>query len=216
MCKAYPPKKLKTRDFTNKGMEAYKQTTKYTSAASSLLMILNHYGKLDLTKENEYKIWQNSAQLPTRVSSIFALAVIAENLGIKTSIVVGNTKFEYPNYRFKRYRLKDIEQARFTSSIFLKKAKEKRIPIKTRDFDLEEVKQHIKEGKILMLRINVGKLRNKKVTCNYVVVYGYSNNKFLIMDARNGKMIIREEDMREALETVTTKGKRDRRMVIFG
>ncbi|MFH1332407.1 MAG: peptidase C39 family protein [archaeon] len=197
-------------------MEAYKQTTKYTSAASSLLMILNHLGKLELNKENEYKIWQNSAQLPTRASSIFALAAIAQNLGIKTKIVVGNTKFEYPNYRFKKYKLKDIEQAKFTSNIFLKKAKEKNIPIEERDFDLEEVKKHLREGKVLMLRVNVGKIRDRKVTCNYVVVYGNSNNKFLIMDTRRGKMLIPEEDMREALETVTTKGKRDKRMVIFG
>jgi len=197
-------------------MEAYKQTTKYTSAASSLLMILNHFGKLELTKENEYKIWQNSAQLPTRASSIFALATIAQNLGVKTKIVVGNTKFEYPNYRFKKYKLKDIEQAKFTSNIFLKKAKERNILVEERDFDLEEVKKHLREGKVLMLRVNVGKIRDRKVTCNYVVVYGNSNNKFLIMDTRRGKMLIPEEDMREALETVTTKGKRDKRLVIFG
>jgi hypothetical protein len=197
-------------------MEIYKQTTKYTGAASSLLMVLNHFGKLELTKENEYKIWQNSAQLPTRVSSIFALAVIAENVGIKTRIVVGNTKFEYPNYRFKRYKLKDIEQAKFTSSIFLRKAKEKKIPVEERNFDLEDVKKRLREGKTIMLRINVGKLRGKKVTCNYVVVNGYSNKKFLMIDAKKGKMLVPEEEMQEALETVTTKGKRDNRMIIFG
>lgn len=197
-------------------MEVYKQTTKYTGAASSLLMVLNHYNKLELTKENEYKIWQNSAQLPTRASSIFALATIAENLGIKTRIVVGNTKFEYPNYRFKKYKLKDIEQAKFTSNIFLTKAREKKIAVEERDFKLEEVKKHLKEGKVLMVRVNVGKLREKKVTCNYIIVYGYSNKKFLIIDSKNGKMLTPEEDMEEALETVTTKGKRDKRMVIFG
>ncbi len=197
-------------------MEVYKQTTKYTSAASSLLMILSHYKKLELTKENEYKIWQNSAQLPTRVSSIFGLATIAENLGVKAKIIVGNTKFEYPNYRFKRYKLKDIEQAKFTSNIFLKKAKEKNISIEERDFGIEEVKKYIKNGKILMLRLNVGVIRNKKVTSNYVVVYGHGNGKFLIVDAKKGKMLIQEEHMKEALETIATKGRRDKRMVIFG
>jgi len=198
------------------GMESYKQTTKYTGAASSLLMVLNHYGKLELTKENEYKVWQNSAVLPTRVCSIFALAIIAENMGVKTKIIVGNTKFEYPNYRFKKYKLKDIEQARYTSAIYFKKAKEKKIPIEERGFDIEEIKQRLKEGKILMLRLNVGVLRKQKVTCNYVVVYGYSNEKFLVIDAKKGKMLVQEEEMKEALETVTTKGKRDKRMLIFG
>ncbi len=197
-------------------MEVYKQTTKYTSAASSLLMVLNHYKKLELTKENEYKIWQNSAQLPTRVSSIFGLATIAENLGVKAKIIVGNTKFEYPNYRFKRYKLKDIEQAKFTSNIFLKKAKEKNISIEERDFGIEEVKKYIKNNKVLMLRLNVGIIRKKKVTSNYVVVYGYGNGKFLIVDAKKGKMLIPEEHMKEALETIATKGRRDKRMVIFG
>lgn len=181
-----------------------------------MLMILNHFNKLELTKDNEYKIWQNSAQLPTRASSIFALATIAENLGIKTRIIVGNTKFEYPNYRFKKYKLKDIEQATYTSNLFLKKAKEKKIAIEERDFNLEEVKKHLKGGKILMLRINVGKIRDRKVTCNYIIIHGYSNKKFLIIDSKKGKMLIPEEEMQEALETVVSKGKRDKRMIIFG
>jgi hypothetical protein len=197
-------------------MEIYKQTTKYTGAASSLLMVLNYFKKLELNKENEYKIWQNSALLPTRVSSIFALAVIAENMGVKTKVVVGTTRFDYPNYRFKKYRLKDIEQARYTSTIYLKKAKDKKIPIEEREFDIEEVKQRLKEGKVLLLRLNVGVLRKKKVTCNYVVVYGYSNEKFLLVDSKKGKMLVPEEEMKEALETVKTKGKRDKRMIIFG
>ena len=197
-------------------MEIYKQTTKYTGAASSLLMVLNYFKKLELNKENEHKIWQNSALLPTRVSSIFALAVIAENMGIKTKVVVGTTRFDYPNYRFKKYKLKDIEQARYTSTIYLKKAKDKKIPIEEREFDIEEVKQRLKEGKVLMLRLNVGLLRKRKVTSNYVVVYGYSNEKFLLVDAKKGKMLVPEEEMKEALETIKTKGKRDKRMIIFG
>ena len=41
-------------------MQPYKQTTKYTSAASALLMVLDHYDKLKPTRENEYKIWNDS------------------------------------------------------------------------------------------------------------------------------------------------------------
>lgn len=205
----------KKRDDVKTNMQEYKQTTKYTGAAASLLMVLNHYDKLELTRENEYRIWQNSALLPTRVSSIFALGVIAQNLGVKTSIVVGNTKFEYPNYRFKKYKLKDIEDAQYTSDIFLEKAKEKSIEVEEREFSLGEVKKHLNEGKVIMLRLNVGGIRNRKVTCNFVVVYGYSNEKFLVMDAKKGKVLLPEEEMREAFETVTTKGKRDQRMVIF-
>lgn len=197
-------------------MEVYKQTTKYTAASSSLLMILNHYNKLELSKENEYKIWQNSAQLPTRSSSIFGLAVIASNMEVKLKVIVGNTKFEYPNYRFKGYKLKEIEDAKFTSEIFLKKAKEKKIIIEEKDFGIGEVKKYLRTGKTLMVRINVGILREQKATCNYIVVYGYSDEKFLIIDPKKGKMIAHEEDFQEALETVATKGKRDKRMIVFG
>ncbi len=196
-------------------MEPYIQTTDYTAAPSCLLSILNHFNKLELKRKNEFKIWMKSALLPIRASSIYALAITAKKHGLKPKIVAGNLDYEYPNYRFKSYKLKEINQAKITSKLYLKKAQKENIKIEKKDFDLDYVKKLLMKKKILLLRLNIGIIRNIKSTSNYVVVYGYGNNKFLVNDSRLGKLLIPEEQMKEAFETVITKCKRDSRMIIF-
>ncbi len=196
-------------------MEPYIQTTDFTAAPSSLLSILNHFNKLESTRENEFKLWMKSALLPIRACSIYGLALIAKKHGLKPTIITGNLDYEYPNYRFKSYKLKELNQAKLTSRIYFKKAKKEKIKIEKKEFDFEEVKKLLINKKILLLRLNVGIIRNTKAVSNYVAVFGYGNNKFLINDPRQGKLLIPEEQMKEAFETVKTKCKRDNRMIIF-
>jgi len=196
-------------------MQPYIQTTEYTAAPSCLLSILNHFNKLELKRKNEFKIWMNSALLPIRASSIYALALTAKKYGLKPKIIAGNLDYEYPNYRFKSYKLKELNQAKITSNLFFKKAKKEKIKIEQKEFDLDYVKKLLINKKILLLRLNVGIIRNTKTTSNYVTVYGYGNNKYLINDSRLGKLLVPEEQMKEAFETVQTKCKRDHRMIIF-
>jgi len=196
-------------------MQVYKQTTDFTSSASSLLMILNHFNRLELTRENEFRIWQKSALLPIRACSIYGLALVAKEHDVNSKIVVGNLDYEYPNYRFKSYTKKELNNAKFTSKLYFNQAKIMKINIEERIFDVDEVKKLLNEKNILLLRINVGPLRNIKTTANYVVVHGYSDNKFLIFDSRIGKKLVQEDQFRECFETVKTKGKRDHRMIIF-
>jgi len=196
-------------------MESYTQTTDYTAAPSCLLSILNHFNKLELTRENEFKIWMESSLLPIRASSIYALAITAKKYNLKPKIVSGSLDYEYPNYRFKSYKLKELNQAKITSKIYFKEAKRQGIKIEKKEFDFEEVKNLLNEKNILLLRLNVGMIRNTKSVSNYVAVFGYANNKFLINDARLGKQLIPEDQMKEAFETVQIKCKRDNRMIIF-
>ncbi|MDD5331995.1 MAG: peptidase C39 family protein [Candidatus Nanoarchaeia archaeon] len=196
-------------------MEFYVETTDYTGSSSALLMVLNHFNKLELTRENEFQIWRKTALLPVRASSIYGLALYAKELGLDPKIYVENKEYEYPNYRFKSYTLKEINHAKFTSNLILKEAEQKGIKIYEKKITLDDIKKFLKEDRILLVRMNVGVFRDHKAQSNFVVVYGYGDKKFLIMDPKVGKKLIPEDQFKESFETVVTKCKRDNRAIVF-
>jgi len=202
-----------------KSMQLYKQTTRYTCAASSLAMVINHF-KPDykLSIENEFDIWHKTATLPTRGSSIYALAIYAHEKGVPLQIVVGEHEYKFPGYKFKAYKKKEIEIANYSSELFYKKAAELKINIEEREFTLEAVKDYLKSGKVVLLRLIIGILRGSKENkrnSHYVPVYSYKDGKFKIMDPRNGPLEVDEDVMLDAFEKVS-EVKRDHRMIVFG
>lgn len=181
-------------------------------------MILNHFdNSFELSKENEFRLWQQSCALPTRSSSIFSLANIAHQRKIPVKVIVGDAEYKFPNYRFLGYKLGEIEEATFFSELYLKEAKKAGIKIDEREFDIDEVKNFLKQKKILILRLNAGVLRGQRSTANYIPVFDYKNGKFSLIDPKDGlKKDVDELKMKEALETVKTKCKRDLRIAVFG
>ncbi|KYK26267.1 hypothetical protein AYK26_05665 [Euryarchaeota archaeon SM23-78] len=199
-------------------MQAYIQTTEYTTAASSLMAVINHFKPdFKLSRENEFFIWQNTVNLPVRASSIYGLAVFAKQQGLNPNIVLGEKEYDYPDYRFKGYTKKEIDEAKFSSKLYHKKARELGIKIEEKEFDFKEVRKLVKLGKILMLRLNEGALRESGSTSKYVVVHGFDNKykAFSVMDPKQGLVNVSEDLLREAFETLETKKKRDPRMIIF-
>ncbi|MCF7866755.1 peptidase C39 family protein [Candidatus Woesearchaeota archaeon] len=198
-------------------MKEYKQTTEYTCAASSLLMVINHFNSdFKLNQENEFEIWRNSANLPTRASSIFGLANIAKNKGITVEIIMESSSYDFPDYRFKGYKKVDVQAAEKMSNIQMQKSKENNINISIKEFHEEEIKKQLEQGKILMVRLNAGIIRETKSTSQYIVISEIKNEQYVVYDPLIGKKIITKEQLKEALETLHTKNKRDNRIIIFG
>lgn len=198
-------------------MKSYVQTTDYTCAASSLLMIINHYKpEFELSQENEFEIWRASVNLPTRASSIFGLARFALDKGLNPKIIMGETDYEYPDYRFKGYKKVEIEAAKFMSGLHERKAIKAGVDVEERNLDISEIKDVLINGKVLMLRVNAGVFRDTKSTSQYLVVYGFRNGLFLLMDPAKGEVVAEEEKLVEALDTLQSKKKRDTRAIIFG
>ena len=200
-------------------MKHYKQTTIYTCAAASLMSILNHFKpEFTLSKKNEFSIWEQSAVLPTRGSSLYALALFAKRQGVPAKIVVEESDYKFPGYRFKSYKKKEIDVANFHSELYFQRAKENNINIEERNFDIKEVKSLLKRKKILLLRIIIGLVRGTKVNKrnpHYIPVYKYEDGFFYIIDPRRGNIKIQEELFKEAFEAVHA-CRRDNRMIIFG
>lgn len=197
-------------------MQAYTQTTEYTTAACSLMAVINHFKPdFQLSRENEFLIWQRTANLPVRASSIYGLAIFAKEQGLDPTVVLGEKEFDYPDYRFKRYTKKEIDEAKFSSKLHNKRARELGIKIDEREFDFKEVKELLKKGRVLMLRLNEGALRESGSTSKYVVVYESKNKEFSVMDPKQGLVKVNEDLLKEAFETLESKKKRDHRMIIF-
>lgn len=198
-------------------MEFYRQTSQYTGAAAALLMALHAKSpdEWPLEREIEFSIWTQSANLPTRSSSIYALALIAREAGLSTHVVVGEKEYDYPDYRFKRYKKVEIDEAKYTSKLYAKRAREQSIPLEEREFTLKEVKEHLDNNAMLLLRVNAGIFRDEKATSKYVLVRAHEEGHYVIMDPDQGEMRVSDEDMQEAFDTLVTKKKRDHRMVIL-
>ena len=200
-------------------MKEYKQTTLYTSGVACLLMVLNHFRpkEFELTRENEFKLWQSTATLPTRGACVFAMAVIAAEHNIPCYVIVGDPEYKFPFYRFYRLRKSEVEEANFTTQIYRKQAEKKGISIDIRDFELEEIKKLLLKGKKIITRLNYGFLAGeKKPRINYYLLDSYKEKRFLVYDPFKGKRLIEEKNIKQAFEGVVTKCKRDHRMIVFG
>ena len=196
-------------------MQPYLQTTPFTCAASSLLTILHHFKKTPLTKENEFDIWKETVLLPTRASSIFALASYAKNKGLVPKVIVENPCYDFPDYRFYRYKKEDIELASFNSNLHLNKAKKNQVIIEERNINFSDLKKETNEN-FLLIRINTKPIRNeKRNTSNFIIIQSYKNNYFQIIDPKLGGLSIPESIMQEAFETLETKKYRDHKMILF-
>jgi len=136
--------------------------------------------------------------------------------GINLKVVVEKKEYEFPDYRFYRYTKDDIKNAAFSAKVYLKEAETNNVNIEVKEITLDIVKEEIKKGKIILLRINAKPIRNeKRNTSNYIVVHAYENDYFSIIDPHFGAFSIPEELMEQAFLTLETKKYRDHRMIVF-
>jgi len=200
-------------------LESYKQTTNYTGASSALLSIIHYFDKeFAFNEENELDIWLKSAILPTRASSIFGLAMYAKAKGLQPKIIIEDASYTYPDYRFKRYTKKQIELAEKIANRYKKQAEEDGILIVEKDFDVNYIDSLLAKEKILLVRVNAGRLRGTKSTSKYIVIYKKSAtdaNQYFIIDPRRRRKKITREMLEESLEELKTKKKREKCMLVF-
>lgn len=197
-------------------MKPYQKTTDYTAAASSLMMVINHFNSdFELNKENEFKIWLSSANLPTRASSIYGLANFAREQGINTSIILENEEYEYPDYRFKGYKKMDIEESKFSDSLYKEKAKRNKIKISKNKINSDLIESLIKENKILMVRLNAGVFRETRSVSNYLIIFEKKGDNFQMIDPKTGFLEAKSEKIQEALDTLNSKKKRHSLILVF-
>lgn len=202
-------------------MQTYKKSTKFTNVASSLMLALNHFNlSTELNRENEFKIWQKTVILPTRGSCIFLSALQAHQNNIPTKVIVENTEYRFPqSSKIKNlfFSKKEIYDAKFSSELNLKEAKSKGLNVEVRDFDLNEVIGYLKQNKIVLLRVNIAPLVKSKSIPDYILLYGFGNDKFLWANTFEGDITkIPKEKLKECFTTLKTKCKRDNRIIVFG
>ena len=197
-------------------MQPYLQTTNYTCAASSLLTIIHYFKpEMELSRENEFNIWKNTALLPTRASCIYALANYARLNGLNPKVMVEIKGYTFPDYRFYRYTKEDIDNAKFLSKINLKEAERNNVLIEEKEITLNLLKSEVKNN-LLLIRINTRPIRNdKKNSSNYIILHGFSQGYFQIIDPALGALSVPESTLQEAFDTLETKKYRDHRLISF-
>ncbi|MGM5480354.1 MAG: peptidase C39 family protein [Nanobdellota archaeon] len=202
-----------------KVLYSHKQTTNYTGAASALMSIINYFDpSFELSEDNELDIWLSSIIPPTRASSIYGLALYAKKKGLQPKVVVESTDYSYPDYRFKKYTKKQIELASKISQRYQTLCEKEQIIIAQRDFDVNYINSMLDKGKILLVRVNVGRIRGTRSTSKYIVVYKKSKkdpNQYFIIDPRRRRKKITREILADSLEELKTKKKREHKMIVF-
>ena len=193
------------------------QSTRFTSAATAFMHIINHFDKdFQLSRENEFLIWHTGVNLPTRSSSIYSLAEFAKNHGLDVKVIVGAQEYSFPNYRFQSYKKEEIENAKFSSFLLQKRARQSGVEIEEREFGFEKVKSLLEEGKVLLLRMNSQIFHGFKPLANFYAVFSYDDGIFSVLDPQEGKKDVKEAEFKDAFETLKTKCRRDNRMIVFG
>ncbi len=156
----------------DKVLESYKQTTNYTGASSALMSIIHYFNpEFEMNEYHELEIWLSSIVPPTRASSVYALAVYAKKKGLQPKVVVEDTEYTYPDYRFKRYTKKQIELAAKISKRYQDLCEQENIVVVKKDFDVNYIDSMLQKGKILLVRVNAGRLRNTRSTSKLIFVY---------------------------------------------
>lgn len=200
-------------------VQPYFQTTPFTTAASSLLAILHFLNpQIPLTREPEFQIWRETATLPTRGSSIYALALYAQKQGFSPTIIVEKKEYAFPDYRFYRYTKEDIEHAAFSEQLHLKQAELAKIPLIVKEINFAEIKQFLLAKKKLLLRLNCKPLRNSKRNSSHflaVMDFSLEEQKYTLIDPQQGLLQLEESLFREAFESIGSKKHRDHRMIVL-
>jgi hypothetical protein len=200
-------------------MIPYFATTNYSTVASSVLTIVHFLNQdVPLTKEEEFKIWQQTTILPTRASSIFALAKYAKEKNCKVKAIVEKLEYDFPDYRFYRYTKEDVDNAKLSAKLLQQDAVQSGVQVEVKDFSLRDVNQLLIENKIILLRLNVKALRNlKRNSSNYVVVNNFNQetNEYSIIDSADSARTISKDLLQECFDTLESKKHRDHRMLVF-
>lgn len=196
-------------------MKLYKQTTEYTCAVSSLMMILHSYSKdVKLNRETEFKIWQETVNLPTRAPSIYGLAHFAVKKGFNVKVLVEEREYNYPDYRFKGYTKKEIDEAKYMSKLHAKNLGKANVKVEEREILPKEIISNLQAGHKLLVRVNAGIFRETGSTSKYLA-FIYENHSFKVYDPKKGVLETTKKDIVESLETLKSKKKRDKRVIIF-
>ncbi len=199
-------------------MEWYQQTTPYTTAVCSLMMALNHLdASFPLTAEMELGLWQQSVVCPTKSPSIYALASLAKQRNVPVRVVVGAHEYKFPRYRFQGYKLMEVEFASKVSELLYRKALREGIEIEERDFDFTESLGLLNEGKILLLRLNTGCLRqhSDKLMSHYLTIF-MEREAIKLADPLRGINTVDAKLIEQSFLAVQEKSKRDNRMMVLG
>ncbi len=192
-------------------------TTPYTTAASAVLSIMNLLdSNVEISQTEEFRIWQQTTILPTRASSVFALAKYAMQKGFNNKVVVANKEYDFPDYRFYRYTKEDVDAAKLSADLLYQDAISAGTDIEIKEFSLNDVNKELKKGNIVLLRLNVKDLRNlKRNSSNYVVIQSFSKGQYNIIDTGDTARTVPKELIQTCFDTLESKKHRDHRMIVF-
>ena len=144
------------------------------------------------------------------------MACFAKKLGLDVRIILEEREYDYPDYRFKGYTKKEIDDAKYMSRIFAKELFSLEISLEERELKLEEILAFLNNGKILLLRVNAGSLRDTRSTSKYLPFFKRQGSELItVLDPMKGEILIDQKALEESFDTLQTKKKRDHRVLIF-
>ncbi|USN45558.1 MAG: peptidase C39 family protein [Candidatus Woesearchaeota archaeon] len=195
-------------------MELFRQTTRYTGSVAALLMILHHFDKnVALSKETEFLLWQQTALLPLRSSSIYGLALVAKRHGLHPKVYETDTAIAHPSYSA-TYTKTDIDEARVMAKLFSKQARAEGIELIEQQITFPFVEKLLNEKKILLLRLDAGVYRKKRSVSKYFVCYK-KQNSYCLIDPKVGELETTSEQLTTSLENLSSQLGKDVKLIVF-
>lgn len=193
----------------------YLKTTPYTNAVCCLLNVISLKKNNEFSQNEEIDLWLKTATLPTRASSIFGLALEAKKKDLEVEVIVSNEDFDFPDYRFHRYKKSDIELANISEKIYLNKCKKEKINITIKEISIKEIIELLKTH-YLIIRLNTKIIRNlKRNNSNYLLFTNFKDNNFEIIDPSIGVLNVSKELITESYKSLETKKYRNHKLLMI-
>lgn len=198
-------------------MPLYKQTTDFTCGACATLMVWNYFDrKAQLSKQNEFMIWTETAALPFKFSSPYRIAGFFIKKGFETKLIMKQEMSGEELTSLECCRAEPAERKLFLD--FFKAYNEilkKQVASATQDRKptLSDIRRALSAGNPAILLVDsyytlkARGARNPPHLPHWVVVTGYEDEKIHIndsiheIDLKPGKMVLESLVLKEVMDT---------------
>ncbi len=173
----------------------YAQTERFTSSAACAIMVLKHINKkMSLSKDLEYKIWQQAIGGSVWYGSRYGLAYALAQRGAKIEII-SDVKDEGYEKRLAVYEGINLD----TLTASFNEVREKARALKVKEIygkaSINTIKKALNNGKIPIVIIDAKSINPElESSPHWVVVKGYDKDTFYINDPYSDITVTMEPD----------------------
>jgi len=184
---------------------ALRKRTRFTCGPVSLMEVLRlFFPERPLDPSEEFRLWQRSATLPIRGSSIYALATVAAETGLDVNVYTEELGYRFPKHLDFGYSLEEVQWATETTARFMSDARAAGVILTEEPLTPERVVDILATAPVSMVRIDSSILHDTpSYHSSHLVAVEPRGESMVVHDSLLGSSFrVSKGDLMEMLEDV--------------